>query len=115
MSAREIMGSAILDAGKNMGTLAYRAGKTFEDKIVSLQIAALTAAGYRILAPGELDQETVEACATLIEEGYDRLPGKVFRKDGVPSKHDQCAHGAYEYEDCEACAATAIRSLGRRA
>ena len=29
---------------------------------------------------------------------------KIWRKDGVPSKHDQCPHDQYMWEGCEACA-----------
>ena len=72
---------------------------------------ALHAAGYRLVAPGELDAETVEQCAKLIESGYDKPVGKPWRKDGKPSKNDQCPHGRYMYEDCEPCAVIALRSL----
>lgn len=74
-------------------------------------LVALHAAGYRILGPGELDTETVEQCAELIETGYDKPVGKPWRKDGKPSKNDECPHGRYMYEDCEPCAVIAIRSL----
>ena len=52
-----------------------------------------------------------EEAAKLIEEGYERKVAKAYRDDGVRSKNDQCEHGRYMYEDCEACAAHAIRSL----
>lgn len=52
-----------------------------------------------------------EEAAKLIEEGYERKVAKAYRDDGVRSKNDQCDHGRYMYEDCEACAATAIRSI----
>lgn len=51
-----------------------------------------------------------ERCAKLLEEGYERTVATPYRNDGVNSKNDQCAHGRYMYEDCEACAASAIRS-----
>lgn len=51
-----------------------------------------------------------ERCAKLAEEGYDRVAATIYRGDGVRSKNDQCQHGRYMYEDCEACLAIAIRS-----
>jgi hypothetical protein len=48
-------------------------------------------------------------CADLIEKGYRREVATRFRADGQPSKFDQCQHGRHEYEDCESCAAIAIR------
>lgn len=54
-------------------------------------------------------------CARLGEEGYDRPVGTPYRSDGVRSKHDQCPHGRYQYEDCERCYAAAIRKGGEHA
>jgi hypothetical protein len=34
---------------------------------------------------------------------YPRPAGETFRKDGVASKHDTCAHGLAMYECCENC------------
>ena len=34
---------------------------------------------------------------------YARPLGKVWRKDGIHSKHDQCVHGRWMYEECEIC------------
>lgn len=99
MSAREVMAKAILDVGMNMGALAHLSGRSFEDKIVDFQIDALAAAGYRILAPGELDQESVERCAALAETYEHRT--SAWQIDSIP----WFAKGV----------ATAIRSLGRRA
>jgi hypothetical protein len=48
--------------------------------------------------------EEREACAKLIEEGFDR--------EGVQSKNDKCPHGLYGWEDCEQCAVRAIRKRG---
>jgi len=56
--------------------------------------ATWQAAGYRILAPGEVDAETVERCATVLDKGV------------YASKHD--VELAWEL-------AGLIRSLGRRA
>lgn len=44
----------------------------------------------------------LEEAAKLIEEGYDR---------GIKRKQDTCAHGKFGWEDCETCAASAIRAL----
>ena len=44
----------------------------------------------------------LEEAARLIEEGFDR---------GIRRKVDTCPHGKFEWEDCERCAAQAIRSL----
>lgn len=98
MSAREVMAKAILDAAMNMGALAHLSSKSFEDKIVDFQIDALAAAGYRILAPGEVDAETVEACAKVAD------PPLMHRKGRI---------GLWRKRRAEI--ATAIRSLGRRA
>lgn len=51
-----------------------------------------------------------EACARLVEEGFDRAVAESYRNDGVSSKNDKCQHGRYMYEDCEACCVIAIRS-----
>lgn len=47
-------------------------------------------------------RQALEDAAKAIEEGFDR---------GIASKHDLCAHKRFEWEDCEACAAKAIRCL----
>jgi hypothetical protein len=47
--------------------------------------------------------------AKLLEEGFDKPVAEAYRNDGQPSKNDTCPHGRYMYEDCEACAAKAIR------
>lgn len=52
-----------------------------------------------------------EEAAKVTEEGYERKVARPYRDDGVRSKNDQCEHGRYMYEDCEACAAIAIRSI----
>lgn len=46
-----------------------------------------------------------EACARLIEEGFDRA--------GIVTKNDQCPHNKYGWEDCEQCAVVAIRNRGK--
>lgn len=44
-------------------------------------------------------QAFIEA-ATLIDEGFDR---------GIKRKQDTCAHGKFQWEDCEQCASKALR------
>lgn len=44
----------------------------------------------------------LEEAATLIEEGFDR---------GIKRIQDTCAHGKFGWEDCEKCAAIAIREM----
>ena len=58
-----------------------------------------------------IERETLERAAKLIDEGFDKVVGKSFRKDGIASKNDHCLHGRYMYEDCDACCAAAIRAL----
>lgn len=48
-------------------------------------------------------KNAIEEAAKLIDEGFDR--------PGIVKKQDQCAHGKFGWEDCESCAAAAIRSL----
>jgi hypothetical protein len=50
-----------------------------------------------------------EACAKLIEEGFERPVGEA-QVPGHRSKNDYCPHQRFMYEDCEQCAAIAIRS-----
>lgn len=64
----------------------------------------------RILGAARAIVSERERCAKLLEEGYDRAVATPYRNDGVRSKNDQCAHGRYMYEDCEPCAAIAIRA-----
>lgn len=47
-------------------------------------------------------REALEEAAKTIEEGFDR---------GIASKRDLCAHKKFEWEDCESCAANAVRAL----
>lgn len=136
MSARWVMAKAILDVGMNMGALAHLSGRSFEDKIVDFQIDALTAAGYRILAPGEVDAETVERCAAAITKANEKMPSIEtprmggdnlaiclcsFFDDGDRSTEDDTGWSAAAREGYgEVTAAikehyaTAIRSLGSR-
>jgi hypothetical protein len=53
----------------------------------------------------EARRKAMEECATLIEEGYDRI--------GIASKRDTCDHAKFGWEDCDQCAAAAIRALDK--
>lgn len=75
------------------GTLAYIANAT--DQLQSV-VTALSEAERRAR------REALEEAAKTIEEGFDR---------GIVSKHDLCAHKKFEWEDCESCAANAVRAL----
>lgn len=57
-----------------------------------------------------LDPYTIERCADLIEFGYDKPVKTPYRKDGARSKNDLRPHDRYIHEDCEQCAAAAIRA-----
>lgn len=66
------------------------------DDVTSVVANTLTAAGYRILGPGELDAETIEKCAAELEKPHKFIDGTEM---ALPS--------------ALACAA-AIRALGRK-
>ena len=51
----------------------------------------------------DIRNAALEEAAKLIEEGFDR--------PGIETKQDTCAHGKFGWEDCEGCAAAAIRAL----
>lgn len=86
MSAREIIASAEVEFMHGVPVHPTLRGA---DSI----LAALTAAGYRILAPGEVDAETVERAVEIATAGS--------------MDSETRAYAGYF--------ATAIRSLGRRA
>jgi len=46
-------------------------------------------------------REGLSEAATIIEEGFER---------GIERKQDTCAHGKFDWEDCDQCAAAAIRA-----
>lgn len=49
--------------------------------------------------------ERAEAALRRIgDSDYPRPVGKVYRRDGIASKHDQCVHGVWMYDDCGQCA-----------
>lgn len=51
-------------------------------------------------------REALEEAAKLIEDGYPR--------PGISYKLDTCLHDKFQWEDCEGCAAWAIRKLAER-
>jgi hypothetical protein len=57
------------------------------------------------------EKRGIERAAKLIEEGYDRPVATPWGINGA-SKNDLCPHGMAVYQDCEQCAAAAIRQLG---
>lgn len=68
----------------------------------ALLAGALVAATTRIILAAKAEER--EACALLIEQGFDR--------EGITTKNDKCPHGLYGWEDCEQCAVRAIRKRG---
>lgn len=68
---------------------------------------------FLALAISKAIEETYEECAALLEEGYDKEVDEPYRDDGKPSKNDRCEHDRAMYEDCELCAAKAIRRLSK--
>jgi hypothetical protein len=46
-----------------------------------------------------------EAIRTVVETDDHFVAAETWRPDGVPSKHDKCAHGNHRYDGCESCAA----------
>lgn len=51
-------------------------------------------------------REGLSEAATIIEEGFER---------GIERKQDTCAHGKFDWDDCEQCAAAAIRAAMEKA
>lgn len=57
------------------------------------------------LLDGAADEiEKLRAAVAVVANGDEPRPvGKVYRADGVHSKHDFCTHGNAMYEDCGQC------------
>ncbi|WP_421930193.1 hypothetical protein [Nitratireductor rhodophyticola] len=117
MSARDIIASCILG------------GSTFlhEDRLDmgDEALSALTSAGYRILAPGEMDRETLEAAAKVADrhagENDAQIKKQMVRAAKIRSIGDPFGHGAMAEEWCAELTAAqheaqsiaaAIRALG---
>ena len=47
--------------------------------------------------------ELEAALRAIVEGNVPRPVGYVWRKDGTPSKHDQCTHDVWMWEDCGNC------------
>jgi hypothetical protein len=73
------------------------------------RVSDTTAAPVPSPAIAEARKQAFEDVLALIGKGYPRPVGVTYRKDGVSSRHDKCAHGVVMYEDCEACLTDAIR------
>lgn len=106
MSGREIILNAVTSALRNVPgyeSLGWEPGSVREGVADDAYVAiknSLTAAGYRLLAPGQIDPETRERCITAIDAAR-QLPintASVERVNGVRQGHDR--------------AVAAIRSLG---
>lgn len=93
MSARDII------AGEMPGCRT-----DFSYELSDAILSALTSSGYRILAPGEMDRETLEAAAKVArKEAFNAISGAVV------------CHGEMTHREMESDAddiAAAIRALG---
>ncbi|MFC5584485.1 hypothetical protein ACFPOD_05135 [Nitratireductor kimnyeongensis] len=96
MSARDVILSACKTFDLDQGELSLRFPEHVEK--------ALTSSGYRILAPGEMDRETLEAAAKVArKEAFNAISGAVV------------CHGEMTHREMESDAddiAAAIRALG---
>lgn len=86
--------NVLADAIHDIGSL-WRACTNADDEIIRLN---------RELADAR--NVALEEAATLIDEGFER---------DINRKQDTCAHRKFGWEDCEQCAAAAIRSLKEKA
>lgn len=84
--------------------LAYDLDKNAEREF-ALQDCAFLPGGVAAARPFLLEE-----AARIVEDGFNKEVGTAYRDDGVASKNDKCPHGIWMYEDCEACAAAAIRA-----
>lgn len=116
--AREIILIAITSALRNVPgyeSLGWEPETVREGVADDAYVAiknSLTAAGFRLLSPGQIDPETRERCKHIVDVDCPRHVGERWRKDEAPSKNDKCVHGLPMYEDCVECVSAAIRSLG---
>lgn len=58
--------------------------------------------------------EAVKALKRISEGDVPRPVSKVYRRDGVASKHDQCSHDVWMYDDCGECIADFARATLNR-
>lgn len=75
-----------------------------QEVIVNLR-RDLAHAHNRIHSQNEVWNYATELAAQTAEGNYSHI--------GVKTKHDKCPHGRYGWEDCDQCAAAAIRSNKR--
>lgn len=60
--------------------------------------------------------EARQALAAIRDGDVPREAAAIYRTDGKPSKHDQCEHGVWHYEDCGSCISNfAAQALGEPA
>lgn len=85
------------EAATEIASLRRELAELREDKRIVDELLDAAITDYN-----EARAKALEDAATLLDEGFDR---------GIKSKHDTCEHGKFEWEDCELCAATAIRNL----
>jgi hypothetical protein len=86
------------DADDRAFEAAWKACSSWDGKITKPVLRKAIAAAIK-----ETRAAALEEAAKLIEEGFDR--------PGIVKKQDTCAHGKFGWEDCESCAAAAIRAL----
>ena len=71
---------------------------------------------FKADAPDELaalraeNERLLEVLKNIEELHIPRPLGKTFRRDGVASKHDTCAHGVLMYEECADCISEFVRA-----
>ena len=59
-------------------------------------------------------QEAEKAIAQVVEGDGGFVAKTTFRGDGIPSKHDRCAHGQSAYDGCVICADMVLYSALER-
>jgi putative hemolysin len=75
-------------------------------------LAALTAAGYRILAPGALDGPTIEACAKWHEDAAATLDSDAALAAKAGSYCFDSGGDLHHYADLHRGHSSALRALG---
>lgn len=71
MTARDVIARVVQDfVDPQKGDWVSDAYRSAADDIV----VALTAAGYKLIGPGELDQETIERCAVIVADASADIP-----------------------------------------
>lgn len=89
MSARDVIRDGIV----------RETGVTLAWTRADAAIAALSAAGYRVLAPGQIDPETRERCAEIAETASITVPLAIGLADGAASARRHLATAIRAMED----------------